>query len=104
MSNIPIINSNVNLKVFKINNVSFNKISLDTVNNLLYINASVNYIDSSSKTSKTMAVYPIYIEDPQFSDYINVSQLKSYITQLYGVIETTPPVESEYKYIPIAPQ
>ncbi len=103
MSNIPIITNNFNLKKYEVNNLSFEKITVDVKNKLLYVNVSLNYIDTSLDSEKTCMVYPIYIQEPLFSDYINDKQLRSYITQLLGVTETTPPVESEYKYIPLAP-
>ncbi len=103
MSNISIIPNNFNLKKYEANNLSFEKITVDINNNLLYINVSINYINSSLGTDTTYTVVPVYISEPEFADYINVKQLRSYIIQLFGVTETTPPVESEYKYIPLAP-
>ena len=104
---VPIIQTDIPVSSYTVNNISMKKISLIIDEKTLYLNVSINYVqkyingDGNTVTTDIISnkVAPIYIYSVEFDNMINSQKLNNIIAGLAGLqIATTPPIVSKYKY------
>ena len=98
---IPILQSELDIAKYVINNVTLNKISININEEYLYLNATLNYISQDSGEVSYVTSAPIYIHGEQFANFVNIKKLMSTVSELFNItINSNPPAISAYEYIP----
>jgi hypothetical protein len=96
---IPTVETNYNLPVYTVDNISLNKISINLGGNL-YVNVDLNYTVNSDGFP-SVSHQPIYIYGKEFINVINVQKLLLTVTQLFGLeFNQEYTQENPYKYVP----
>ncbi len=100
--NVSVQQTNLNMPIREVNNISLKKISINTAGTL-FVNVDLNYVTDLDNDFPSVSDQPIYIYGEAFNNVVNLPKLLLIASQLFNLkLSNVPETSDYYKYNPSA--